>query len=85
VSQLKEELAGIEQPWRMQLELPPSGTLLPAKVRSLLEQEQRNLTQGITKTRRQAQELVDARALKAWLRGELASAQRRAQDWLRSL
>lgn len=85
VGQLKEQLAGIEQPWRMQLELPPSGKLLPAKVRTFLEQEQRTLTQGITQTRRKVQELADARALKAWLRGEMAGAQRRAQDWLRSL
>jgi hypothetical protein len=79
VDQLEEELAELEAPWRAQLEIP-SGRLTWAKVRTALDRDARELTSHIAQVRRDVQRLVDVRALKAWLRVELAAAQR-AEPW----
>jgi hypothetical protein len=82
VAQLKEELTGIELPWRMQLELPPSVRLSPARVRTILEEELRTMTSDVAQARSDAQALADMRALKVWLRTEMAAERRIAEDWL---
>lgn len=73
VSQLKQELADVEAPWRSQLDLPRSGRLSPARIRAALAHDQRTLADDIVQTRRDVQALADERALKAWLRAALAA------------
>jgi len=85
VAQLKEELAGIEMPWRMQLELPPTGKLSPARVRAQLEEDLRNVAGMIARTRREREELADPRKLKAWLQEMLAAQARRSRELLARL
>jgi hypothetical protein len=73
VTQLKGELAELELPWRMQLDLPPNGRVTPARIRAALEQDLRAMAGDIAATRRQVEELADTRALKAWLRSAMTA------------
>lgn len=76
VGQLKEELAGIEAPWRMRLDLPPPGKLLPARVQARLHEDLRTVADGIELARRDLRRFADPRSLKAWLGEELAARRR---------
>jgi hypothetical protein len=79
VAQLKEELAGIEAPWRMQLE-QLTGRLTPARVRAYLQDDLRMVASLITYARNDLQRFADPGALKAWLAAELAAERRRMRD-----
>jgi hypothetical protein len=81
-AQLKEELAGLEESWRMRLEISPSARLAPARVRQALEEELRTMSYDLAQTRSHVQELADVRALKVWLRTELAAERRGLEDWI---
>jgi len=80
VGQLKEELAGIEMPWRMRLGMPPTGKLPPARIQIRLRDDLRSVTEGIELARNDLQRFAEPTALKAWLAVELAAAQRRLRD-----
>ena len=82
VAQLKGELVGLELPWRMQLQLPPSGRLSPVRVRAALEEELRTMASDVAQTRFDVQALADVRALKVWLRTEMAADRHLAEEWL---
>jgi hypothetical protein len=79
VAQLKQELAGLEAPWRMQLE-QPTGRLTPARVRACLQDDLRMAASLITYARNDLQRFADPGALKAWLAAELAAERRRMRD-----
>jgi hypothetical protein len=79
VAQLKEELAEIELPWRMQLDAP-TGRLPPARVRRALEEDLQDLAFELASTRADLQRLAEPAALKAWIQQGLL-AERRARDW----
>ena len=85
VGQLEEELAGIELPWRMQLGLPPTGKLPPARVRARLQEDLRDVAGRIAGARRDREELADPRRLKAWLQAAMAEEARRAKELLARL
>jgi hypothetical protein len=80
VGQLKEELAGIEMPWRMRLGMPPTGKLPPARIQVRLRDDLRSAAEGIELARNDLQRFGEPSALKAWLAVELAAAQRRLRD-----
>lgn len=80
-AQLKEELAELELPWRMKLELP-TGKLPPARVRTRLEADLRTLVREIARARADQQRLADPAELKAWLKEDLAAEQRQMRDLL---
>ena len=75
-------LVGLELPWRMQLQLPPSGRLSPVRVRAALEEELRTMASDVAQTRFDVQALADVRALKVWLRTEMAADRHLAEEWL---
>lgn len=79
VAQLKQELAGLEAPWRMQLE-QPTGRLTPARVRACLQDDLRLAASLITYARNDLQRFADPGALKAWLAAELAAERRRMRN-----
>jgi hypothetical protein len=81
-AQLKEELAEIEVPWRMQLEIPPSARLSPGRARQVIEEDLRTMACDLAQTRSHVQELADVRALKVWLRTELAAERHVLEEWL---
>lgn len=78
VAQLKEELAEIELPWRMQLDAP-TGRLAPARVRRALDEDLRGLAFELASARADLQRLADPAALKAWIQQGLL-AERRVRD-----
>jgi hypothetical protein len=77
VWQLKEELARIEMPWRMQLDLPATGRLAPTRVRSRLKEDLRDVAARVVQARREREELSDLQRLKAWLQAAMAAEARR--------
>jgi hypothetical protein len=79
VAQLKEELAAIELPWRMQLDAP-TGRLAPARVRRTLEEDLQSLTDNLASARADLQRLAEPDALKAWIQQGIA-AERYVRDW----
>jgi hypothetical protein len=79
VAQLKQELAGLEAPWRMQLE-QPAGRLTPARVQACLQDDLRMVASLITYARNDLQRFADPGALKAWLAAELTAERRRMRD-----
>ena len=85
VGQLKEELAGIEMPWRMQLGLPPTGKLLPARVRARLQEDLREVAARTEQAKRDREQLSDPRRLKAWLQESMAAETRRNRELLARL
>jgi hypothetical protein len=78
VRQLQQELATVEEPWRLQLDLLPSVKLSPARVQSSIRHDLRELAGTIAATRHDLQQLHDPRKLKMWLRE--ARAARAAAD-----
>jgi len=80
VGQLKEELAGIEMPWRMRLGMPPTGKLAPSRIQGRLRDDLRSAAEGIEHARNDLRRLAEPSALRAWLAVELAAAQRRLRD-----
>jgi len=85
VGQLKEELAGIEMPWRMQLGLPPTGKLPPARVRARLQEDLREVAARTEQAKRDREQLSDPRRLKAWLQEAMAAEARRNRELLARL
>jgi hypothetical protein len=85
VFQLKVELAEIEAPWRAQLELPPAGKLSPAKVRTQLEADLRNVAKLIERSRRDLDELAVPSKMKEWLQEAMAAQERRNRELLARL
>jgi hypothetical protein len=87
VRQLQQELAAVEEPWRLSLDCPPSGKLTPARVDAALRHDLRQLAGNHAHARRDLAQLSDLRRLKAWLRAahaeeaaEAARAERAARD-----
>lgn len=72
--QLQQELANVEEPWRIQLEIPPSTKVTPDRVLSVLKQELRELTKNVAAAQRDLEQLADPRNLKPWLRHAQAAA-----------
>lgn len=85
VGQLKEELAGIEMPWRMQLGLPPTGKLPPARVRARLQEDLREVAARTERAKRDREQLSDPRRLKAWLQEAMAAEAMRNKELLARL
>lgn len=77
VWQLKEELARIEMPWRVQLDLPDTGRLPPTRVRSRLKEDLRDVAARVVQAKREREELSDLQRLKAWLQAAMAADGRR--------
>jgi hypothetical protein len=73
VRQLQQELATVETPWRLELDMLGAMKLTPARVESAMRSDLRDLAGAIAKTRRDLQELSDPRKLKAWLRATRAT------------
>lgn len=68
VRQLQQELATIETPWRLELDMLGSMKLTPSLVQSAMRSDLRDLASAIAQARRDVQQLSDPRKLKAWLR-----------------
>lgn len=67
VRQLQQEVAGVEEPWRMQLDAPPSAKLTPAKVQAALRRDLRELAAELAQIQGDLARLSDPRQLKSWL------------------
>ena len=90
VRELQQELAGVEEPWRLQLDSPPNAKLTPAKVQAALHRDLRELAGELAAVQRDLEQLADPRQLKSWLRdlqhawaAEDAAAAREFADWFR--
>jgi hypothetical protein len=84
VRQLQQELADVEMPWRMQLDLLGSSKLTPRRVQDAVRADLHDLTRTLSDARHDLQQLQDARKLKAWLRAaraERAAAERDFNGW----
>jgi len=75
VFQLRQELAEIELPWRVQLDVP-LGKLTAAMVQARLQTDLRQASNEIAGVRGDLRRLADPGALKAWLQKALAAQQR---------
>jgi hypothetical protein len=71
--QLQQELAAVEEPWRIQLELPPPTKLTPDRILTALKQDLRELTKNLAQAKRDLDHLADPRRLKSWLRDARAA------------
>lgn len=71
VAQLRGELAEVEMPWRMQLELSPSAKLPPARVLLCLEDDVARAAADIRRARLDLVACSDVTRLKTWLRGTM--------------
>jgi hypothetical protein len=76
VRQLQQELATVEEPWRLELDMRGSAKLTPGRVLASVRSDLRDLASTIAQTRRDLQQLQDPRKLKAWLRAARAAANR---------
>jgi hypothetical protein len=81
VRQLQQELATVEEPWRLQLELPRSLKLTPARIEAALQDDLRELKADIALVRRDLVQLADPRKLKTWLRTLHREAQQDVDPW----
>lgn len=78
VRQLQQELADVEEPWRLELDMLRSTKLTPGRALASVRSDLRDLASTIAQTRRDLLQLQDPRKLKAWLRA--ARAARAAAD-----
>ena len=68
VAQLKAELADVELPYRMQLNLSPSQKLAPARVLAALREDLRSASNDLSTARHQLAAFADLGVLASWLR-----------------
>lgn len=74
VAQLRDELAAIEYPYRVQLDVPPPRKLPPARVLASLRDDLRALAEDVANVRADLVALANTAALRAWLRKERETA-----------
>jgi len=78
--ELDLELAELELPWRLELELGPSAPLSPARVLAQITADTAQLEQQTAGLRRDLEAFQDVTRLKAWLNPRGAPRRRRRRD-----
>lgn len=72
LKQLEMELADLEMPWQMQLELPPSAHLSPVQLLARIRSDSKELQQEAATLQRDLETFQDVMRLKAWLKSPAA-------------
>ncbi|HET7505727.1 MAG TPA: J domain-containing protein [Kofleriaceae bacterium] len=80
VRQLQQELADIEEPWRLELDPSPRVKLTPDRILAAVRADLRQLATTIGHVQHDRERFTDPRQLKAWLRAARAAA-RAHDDW----
>ena len=72
LKQLEMELADLEMPWRLELELSPSAPISPVQLVARISSDREKLQQASAALRRDLESFQDVARLKAWLKSPAA-------------